>query len=99
MKTKIIHMLYVFDRKQRIALVGLTIIMVANAILELLGVSAILPFINAILQPEILWENQYIKPVIKLVGINNNSQLIITIGIIINLNIGNFEYCKYYKYC
>lgn len=83
MKTKIIHMLYVFDRKQRIALVGLTIIMVANAILELLGVSAILPFINAILQPEILWENQYIKPVIKLVGINNNSQLIITIGIII----------------
>ena len=83
MKKKVTHMLYVFDGKQRIALVGLTIIMVVNAVLELLGVSAILPFINAILQPEILWENQFIKPVIKLVSITNNSQLIITIGIII----------------
>lgn len=83
MKKKIAHMLYVFNGKQKIALVGLIIIMVMNAVLELLGVSAILPFINAILQPEILWENQYIKPIIKLAHIDNNNRLIITIGIII----------------
>lgn len=83
MKKKIEHMLYIFDRKQKIALIGLTVVMVINALLEMLGISAILPFVNAVLQPELLWDKWYIEPLINIMHIKSNNQLIIIISVII----------------
>lgn len=52
---------YIFDRKQKIRLIQLTVIIFLGALFELLGVSAILPFINVVLDPGSIHETPYLK--------------------------------------
>ena len=52
---------YIFTAKQKIRLVQLTIMIVVGAFLELLGVSAILPFINVVLDPNSIEEIEYLR--------------------------------------
>ena len=61
MLKKIKVMFSVFDRRQKGKIVYLTFILLMDAFVELLGVTAILPFIDAILQPEILTG----KPIVR----------------------------------
>lgn len=51
MKKMLKEINYVFSKKDKMKLLALLFIIVIGAFLELMGVSAILPFVNAILAP------------------------------------------------
>ena len=54
---------YVFNRKQKVQFVELMILILIGTSLETLGVAAIVPFINAIMSPEKMLQNEYVKMV------------------------------------
>ena len=49
------------------------------AIFETLGVSVIVPVVNALLTPEVLFEYKWMKPVISIFNIDSNREMIITV--------------------
>lgn len=51
---------YIFSRKQKINLVILLFIVVIGSLLELLGVTAILPFVEVATNPDIIFEKKYL---------------------------------------
>lgn len=75
--------LEVFDRKQKINLVYVTIIIFLQSFAELLGVSVILPFINAVVAPETLLEEPMIRKAYDLLGMESTSELVMYLAVLI----------------
>ena len=73
-QTKKISMLqkigYLFDRKQKIQLIGLGIMIFVGGILEMLGISMMLPVVQAILEPEALENNGIIQKIESILQFN-----------------------------
>ena len=73
-QTKKITMLqkigYLFDRKQKIQLIGLGIMIFVGGILEMLGISMMLPVVQAILEPEALENNGIIQKIESVLQFN-----------------------------
>lgn len=74
---------YILTKKQKRTCFLLTIMIIIGSFLEMLGVSAILPFIEAILTPEAIREKWYVRPFVTVFKIEDIEQIIIIIGIII----------------
>ncbi|MCI9545811.1 MAG: ABC transporter ATP-binding protein [Lachnospiraceae bacterium] len=72
---------YIFNKKQKIRLVQLTVIIVIGAFFELLGVSAILPFINVVLEPESIKTTSYLNFLYNLLGFHSVNDFMIFLGI------------------
>lgn len=51
---------YIFARRQKIQIVILAVIIVGGALWELLGITAILPFVNVAMDPDSIFENEYL---------------------------------------
>jgi len=84
MKNKIRLMFSIFDKKQKLKIAYITFILLIDAVVELLGVTAILPFIDAVTQPDNLVEKPYIKWIMGRFALDVNSLIVvIAIGIII----------------
>lgn len=75
------QLLYIMTGKQKRNSIFLFVIILIGAVFEMLGVSVILPFIQALLSPEELLKYPYIVTVINIFKITNTSSLIILIGI------------------
>lgn len=75
--------LEVFDRKQKRNLVYMAIMIFLQSIAELLGVTIILPFINAIVDPDALMQEPYIRWIYDMLHMDNIEQLIILLAIAI----------------
>ena len=95
---------YVLDRRQKINLLILLLIIFVGAFVELLGVSAILPVVNIALTPEIVDEKWYLILIRDSFGYTTVSQIlvfmasiIIAIYILKNLYI-TFMYSQQYKF-
>lgn len=71
----------VFDGKQKRNLVGMAFLILINSGVSLLGVSVLLPFIQAVMNPEELLENDIIRWAYDLLGLKNTDQLIIALAI------------------
>ena len=56
---------------------------VFSAVFELLGVSAILPFVQAIMSPEILSSNKHIQDVLNILEVHTNTSIVVAMGILI----------------
>ena len=69
-------------RQKRLSIVVMFMI-VLGSFMELLGVSAILPFIEAILTPEQLMESWYGKAISNIFGVQDTNTITIVIGICI----------------
>lgn len=67
----------VFDSRQKRKLVYLAFIIFIDAFVELLGVSVIIPFIQAVTTPEALLENKYAGWAYDFLGMKDTSQFII----------------------
>lgn len=52
---------YIFDRKQKISLVILLFVIGIGTMLELLGVTAIMPFISVVMDPETIYKKWYLN--------------------------------------
>jgi len=75
----------VFDGKQKRKLFGMAFLILINSGVSLLGVSVLLPFIQAVTAPEELLANRYVAAFYERMGMDNPNELItaIAIGIVI----------------
>ena len=76
---------YIFDKKQKRQAVIVMFIILLGAFLELLGVSIILPFIQAFVAPGELAERWYIKPLISVFHIEDPTKLLYALSVCIIL--------------
>lgn len=66
------------EQKRRAAVV--LVVIVIGSGFELLGVSAVMPFLQAILTPETLMESKYLQPIVRLLGIETANGVLILVG-------------------
>lgn len=66
----------ILNNKQKRDMLRVAIVAAFSALLETLGVSIILPFVLAMLQPETLMDNSYLMPVFSFLGINKTNELL-----------------------
>lgn len=67
---------YILDREQKIKLFFMLIVILVGSLLELLGVSAIMPLINVAMSPESVNETWYLLFINELFGFSEIEQLI-----------------------
>lgn len=66
---------YLFDKKQKIRIAILTVMIFIGGVLETLGVSALLPFVAVIMDAEAAMNNSYVQILIKFVKIEDANTL------------------------
>ncbi len=64
---------YLFDKKQRLQIVGLAIMILIGGILETLSVSIMVPMMQAIMEPDRFLKNRYVARIIEFLPINIES--------------------------
>ena len=72
---------YILDNKQKRGAIIVLIIVILASALELLGVSAILPFVEAVTAPDDLMQKLYIQKVMYILNIKSASELLILMGV------------------
>ncbi len=77
------EIIYVLDDKQKRRLLYVFLTIVISSGLELLGVTAILPFVQAVISPDQLFENALISKFCSVFGITDNTGLLLAIGVAI----------------
>lgn len=75
----------VFDRKQKWKLVLMLLIIIIGTISELLGVTAILPFINVALNPNSIFESDTMGTVYRLLSLKTPNDFLVLLGVILIL--------------
>ena len=80
--TNIIHEItYILTSEQKKKLVYVLFVIIVSAFFELLGVTAILPFIQAVINPEELMNNKYVHNICYTLNITEASMVIVPAGI------------------
>ena len=69
---------YLFDKKQKIQCLGLGVLILIGGLLETLGVSMMLPLVEAIMEPDKLMRNDKVQKVMELLHIETANRLIMT---------------------
>lgn len=89
----------IFTKRQKIRLILLFVIILGGTVMELLGVSAILPLVNAVLTPDTMLENVYVQYVYELLHLTSPSQIIILMsaGLILVYILKNIYLLGMYK--
>lgn len=75
--------LSIFTRRQKIKLIIITAIILGGSLCELIGVTAILPFINVALDFDVVFENQYMFAVYELLNLDSPQQFLILLGVVL----------------
>jgi ABC-type multidrug transport system fused ATPase/permease subunit len=70
---------YIFDRKQKIQVVLLGIMIFIGGIFETLSVSTLFPIVAVIMDGDSIMENAYAKPILEMFSIDNAHTLIIVL--------------------
>ena len=71
----------ILNRRQRFQFIGMMIVILIGSVFELLGVSVMLPFIQALLDPNELMSKPYISFFSNLLGLSDGHSLVIMVGI------------------
>lgn len=74
---------YVLDRKQKINLLFLLLIIFVGAFVELLGVSSILPVVNVATSPETIEQTWYLSWLKQILGLQDAGQMLIVLSVIL----------------
>ncbi len=80
-RNMIAHLMVILNRKQRLQMLGMMFVILIGSFFELLGVSAMLPFIQALLEPEQLVSKPYIRFFTDLLGIRGTHSVLLMVGI------------------
>lgn len=72
---------YILNKNQKKRAFGLLVVIIASSGLELLGVTAILPFVQAAISPDKMLQNKYIVAIAPILGISNAEKLLLLMGI------------------
>ena len=81
LKNMIVHVYEMLNRRQRRQMVGMTFVVLIGSLFELLGVSVMLPFIQALLTPEDLMERAYIRVFADYINIQKPETMLVIIGV------------------
>lgn len=68
---------YLFDKKQKKQIAGLAVLILIGGLLETMGVSMLLPVVQAIMDPEAIMEQEVVGKVVAALHIETSRQLII----------------------
>lgn len=68
---------YLFDKKQKRQLAGLAVLILIGGLLETVGVSMLLPVVEAIMDPEAIMHNKWVASLTEALHIETSRQLII----------------------
>ena len=79
--TMIRHLMVILDRKQRNQMIGMFFVILIGSGFELLGVSSMLPFIEALLAPADLLNKPYIKFFAGVLHLRDASSVLVMVGI------------------
>ena len=71
---------YIFDERQKLKAALLFVVIIIGAFVELIGVSAVLPFISAVLSPDQILENPYLGGVYRAFGFRDINEYIVFLG-------------------
>ena len=71
------NLLQLFSRRERIRLLGISVLLLIASLLEVIGIGIILPLIKIIANPEMLLRNQYIGPFLRARGLTNPQTIIL----------------------
>lgn len=72
---------YIFDKKNKVKLLFLFILILGSAFLELVGVSAIMPLVNIIVDSTSIYNNQVYYAIYSYFGMNNEKQFVMLMTI------------------
>lgn len=68
---------FLFDKKQKRQIAGLTVMILIGGLLETLGVSMMLPVVNVIMDPQSLMENELVQTLVGFLSIESEQELIV----------------------
>lgn len=74
---------YVLEKRQKIHLCILLVIIFGGAFVELLGVSGMMPIVNVAMNPECIDETWYLIKIRDLMGFTNASQILVFLSIVL----------------
>jgi ABC-type multidrug transport system fused ATPase/permease subunit len=69
------------SKRRKLQLFGLLILMFIASIAEIISISAILPFLGILTNPQVVFNNNYSKPFLELFKINNPNELLFPVTI------------------
>jgi len=73
----------IFDKRQRRGMVFLLFLILLSSVMELLGVSAILPLVESVITPEVLETNKTYKMIMEMIGASSPRAFIMMMSIIL----------------
>ncbi|WP_242829508.1 ABC transporter ATP-binding protein [Butyrivibrio fibrisolvens] len=73
----------ILDHRQKMELLGVLFVVFFTTIIELVGVTAILPFINIILDSSVIQSNKYLKKIYDIGNFNSDVDFLIFIAIVL----------------
>jgi ATP-binding cassette, subfamily B, bacterial PglK len=68
---------FLFDKKQKRQIVGLSVMILIGGALETLGVSMMLPVVNVLMDPQSVMENAYVIKIVDILHIQSARQLMV----------------------
>lgn len=74
---------YILNKRQKIRLAELVVIIFVGAVIELLGISIIMPLISVVTDENIIHNNQFYSDAYKLFGAQSNTQFVIFLFVIV----------------
>lgn len=74
---------YVFDRKDKMKLVGLAILMIIGSVLELLAVAVFNPFIEVLMQTSSIEDDSFLKLFFAHIHLNGIEQYLVVLSVLI----------------
>lgn len=67
--------------KRRFELLGLMLLTLMTSLTEVISIGAVLPFLTALTNPSLIFENQNVQPLISFIGIKTSAELFLSIAI------------------
>lgn len=74
---------YIFDRREKFQLILLLFGILLTTILELVGVVAIMPFVNVVMDPTVIERTPYLQWLYEVLGIQSTNGFIAVLGVIL----------------
>lgn len=71
---------YIMTKKQKMQSASIIVLIFIGSLMELLGVTMILPFVQVIVTPDVLMRKRYVQFMCNIVNIKSDSQLIVLIA-------------------
>ena len=77
----LIKLNYIFNNKQKLNILRIIILIIIGTGLELVGITAILPFIEVTMKPESIFEDRFLYSIYSLFKLDSSVQFLVLMGI------------------